>query len=423
MTPHFRYRNRQMYCEGVKIEDIIAKVGSPAYIYSKKTIVEAYTEFDSAFKEIDHLVCYSMKANSNLNVVNILAKLGSGIDCNSGGEIYRALKVGTDPRKIIFAGVGKTEEEIRYALQYDILMFKVESRSELRAINEIAGEMGKKAPVAIRVNPDVSVKTHPYIATGLSENKFGIDSSLARESFALAQSLPNIQIVGLDMHIGSQITEVGPFIEACNKMVLLALELRKAGYNIEHFDLGGGMAIPYKVERPASPKDLAEAIGATLNVSDCKIIFEPGRYLVGNAGILVTKVLYTKKHKKKNFLIVDAAMNDLIRPSLYEAYHRIKNVHLKYEESIIADIVGPVCESGDFFARNREINKCKQDDLLAIMSAGAYGMVMSSNYNTRPRIPEVMVDGSKFYLTRERETYEDIIRKETVFDEIVENLA
>jgi diaminopimelate decarboxylase len=422
MLPHFRYRNREMCCEGVRVSEIIDNVGSPAYIYSKRTILEAYKELDTAFADIDHLVCYSMKANSNLNIVNILAKAGSGIDCNSGGEIYRALKVGTDPKKIIFTGVGKTDEEIRFALNYDILMFKVESRSEMRAINSIAGEMGKKAPIGIRVNPDVDPKTHPYISTGLSENKFGIDSSIAREAFKLADSLPNLKIVGLDMHIGSQIIEVDPFVEATTKMVMLALELKKMKFNIEHFDVGGGMAIPYKVEKPATPKDLAEALSPILNVADCKILFEPGRFLVGNAGILVTKVLYTKKHKKKSFLIVDAAMNDLIRPSLYDAYHKIKRVHLDQQDTIVADIVGPVCESGDFFARNREIPKCKQGDLLSIMSAGAYGFVMSSNYNTRPRIPEVIVDGSKYYVGRERETFEDMVVKEHVFDEIVKNI-
>ncbi|HLP15945.1 MAG TPA: diaminopimelate decarboxylase [Bacteroidota bacterium] len=419
MSHHFRYRNKEMYCEGVRLADIVNKVGSPVYVYSKKTLLDAYHEFDTAFASVDHLVCFAMKANSNLAVVSLFAKAGAGIDCNSGGEIYRALKAGAHPSKIIFTGVGKTEEEIRFALQYDILMFKAESRSELRAIDRIAGEMGKKAPVGIRINPNVDPKTHPYIATGLAEDKFGIDQSMAFESFALAASLPNLRVVGLDMHIGSQIVEVEPFVEAATKMAVLALELKKAGFNIEHFDMGGGLGIPYKVEKPASPKDLAEAISAILNVTDCRIIFEPGRYLVGNAGVLVTKVLYTKKHKNKNFLIVDAAMNDLIRPSLYDAYHKIRAVELKKEETMVADIVGPVCESGDFFAHNRTINKCRQNDLLAIMSTGAYGFTMSSNYNARLRAPEVMVDGTKFYTVRERETYEDLTRGEKMPEELL----
>lgn len=420
MLHHFRYKSKEMFCEGARITDIVAAVGTPAYIYSKQTFLDAYKEFDLAFSSIDHLVCYSMKANSNLSLCSVLAKAGSGIDCNSGGEFYRALKAGVDPQKVIFTGVGKTEDEIRYVLQYDILMFKVESRSELRAINAIAGEMGKKAPVGIRINPDVDPHTHPYIATGLSENKFGIDSSLAFDAFKLAASLPNLRIVGIDMHIGSQIMTIDPFVEACTKMAMLTLELKKAGYKITHFDMGGGMAIPYKVEKPASPGELAEAIVPILNVIDCKIVFEPGRYIVGNAGILATRVLYTKKHKKKNFLIVDAGMNDLLRPSLYDAYHKIRCVSLRKEETMVADIVGPVCESGDFFARDREICKCSQGDLLAIMSAGAYGFVMSSNYNQRRRPPEVIVDGEKFYVVRERETYEDLISKEQLIGELID---
>lgn len=422
MVHHFRFRDKEMYCEEVKVADIVKESGTPAYIYSKRTFLEAFYEFNSAFSGIDHLVCYSMKANSNINLLHMLAKAGSGIDCNSGGEFFRAMKAGVDPRKLIFTGVGKTEEEIRYVLQHDVLMFKAESRSELRTINAIAGEMGKNAPVGIRINPDVDPHTHPYIATGLSENKFGIDSSLAFDAFALAASLPNLRIVGIDMHIGSQITDVEPFVEACTKMAMLTLELKRAGHNIQHFDIGGGLAIPYKVEKPASPSDLAKAIIPILNVIDCKILFEPGRYIVGNAGILVTKVLYTKKHKKKNFLIVDAGMNDLIRPSLYDAYHKIRCVSLKKEDTMIADIVGPVCESGDFFARDREICKCTQGDLLSIMSAGAYGFVMSSNYNQRRRPPEIIVDGDRFYVARERETYEDLMSKEQLIDELIEKV-
>jgi diaminopimelate decarboxylase len=407
-----------MYCENVPISEIVNKVGSPVYIYSKKMILEAYKEFDSAFSGIDHLVCYSMKANSNMNICKLLVNEGSGIDCNSGGEFYKALKAGADPSKIIFTGVGKTEEEIKYVIRYDILMFKAESRSEMRTINAIAGEMGKKAPIGIRINPDVNPKTHPYISTGLAENKFGIDSSMAFEAFDLARSLPNLRVVGLDTHIGSQITSLEPFVETAAKMSKLALELKREGHNIEHFDIGGGVGIKYNDEEPITPAELAAAIIPKLKTTGCKIILEPGRFIAGSAGILVTKVLYTKKHKNKNFLIVDAGMNDLIRPSLYDAYHKIKCVSLKKEETITADIVGPVCESGDFFARNREICKCKQGDLLAIMSAGAYGFVMSSNYNSRLRVPEVFVDRDKFYIARERETYEDLIAKEKIIEEL-----
>jgi len=422
MIPHFRYRKKEMYCESVKISDIVLETGTPVYIYSKRTLLDAYSELDSAFAAIDHLVCYSMKANMNLNICNIFAKSGSGIDVNSGGELFRALTVGVDPKKIVFTGVGKTVEEIRYALGQDILMLTAESHDELRLMNAQAEEMGKKLPVSIRINPDVNPNTHPYISTGLSENKFGIDSSLAFDAFNLARSLPNLEVVGLNMHIGSQITDVEPFVEAATKMAVLVLELKKAGFHIEHFDIGGGMAISYKLERPALPRDIANALIPILKVTGCRIIVEPGRYLVGNAGILVTKVLYTKEHRKKNFVIVDAGMNDLIRPSLYDAYHKIKHVSLKREETIIADIVGPVCESGDFFARGREICKCKQGDLLAIMSTGAYGFSMSSNYNARRRSPEVIVDGDKFYVTRERETYEDMITKERIVDELIANV-
>jgi diaminopimelate decarboxylase len=298
-------------------------------------------------------------------------------------------------------------------------MLKAESRSEMKKINEIAGQLGKKANIGIRINPDVDPKTHPYISTGLSENKFGIDSSLAFDAFNLAQSLPNLNIVGLDTHIGSQITDIEPFIETAVRLAVMTLELKQAGFNIEHLDIGGGLGITYKDEKISTPKEFADALISKLKITNCKIILEPGRYFVGNAGIMVTKVLYTKKHKQKNFLIVDAGMNDLIRPSLYDAYHKIQCVKLKKEPSIIADIVGPVCESSDFFARNREICNCKQGDLLAVMSAGAYTSVMASNYNSRLRLPEIIVDKDKFYVARERESFEDLIRNERIVDEII----
>lgn len=421
MIPQFRYRRKELHCESLKISDIVRETETPVYIYSKQTLLDAYREFDSAFAAIDHLVCYSMKANMNLNICSLFAKAGSGIDVNSGGELFRALAVGVDPKKIVFTGVGKTDEEICYALSQDILMLTAESHDELRTMNTLAEEMGKKIPVSIRINPDVNPNTHPYVSTGLSDNKFGIDSSLAVDAFDLARSLPNLEVVGLNMHIGSQITDLKPFVEATTKMAALMPKLKKAGVAIKQFDIGGGMAISYGAERPASPKVIADALTRVLKATHCRIIVEPGRYLVGNAGILVTKVLYTKKHGEKNFVIVDAGMNDLIRPSLYDAHHEIMCVSTDREGTITADIVGPVCESGDFFALNREIRQCERGDLLAIMSAGAYGFSMSLNYNGRRRASEVIVDGDKFYVTRERESYEDTIMKERIVEELVLN--
>ena len=323
MKNFFPYISGELYCEAVKVADIARRVGTPAYVYSKGSMREAFGEFDSAFAGIDHLICYSLKANSNLSVCRIFLDAGSGIDCNSGGELYRALKASADPHKIIFTGVGKTEEEIRMVLGLPVMMSKAESLQELHLINEIAGTMNVKAPIGIRINPDVDPKTHPYISTGLAENKFGIDSSQALEAFELATSLPNLHIVGIDMHIGSQITEINPIVEACSKLAELAATLRQRGISLEHFDIGGGLAASYNGDSHASPHDLAAHLLPILKKTECKILFEPGRYIVGNAGILLTKVLYTKKHKKKNFIIVDAGMNDLIRPTLYEAYHHI----------------------------------------------------------------------------------------------------
>jgi diaminopimelate decarboxylase len=415
----FKHKSGKLFCEHIKLEDIADAVGTPAYVYSKKMLLDSFTELDSAFSGIDHKVFYSMKANSNLNIARILYNAGAGLDCNSGGEVYRALKAGADPKRIILAGVGKTEEDIRFALESNILMFKVESRSEMRKINQIAGELGKIAPIGIRINPDVDPQTHPYISTGLSENKFGIDSSLAFDAFNLVKSLPNLKAVGIDTHIGSQITNIEPFVETAMRMAVLTLELKRAGFEIQHLDIGGGLGIRYNKEKPITPKQFAAAVIPKLQITDCQIIIEPGRFISGNAGILLTKVIYTKKHKEKNFFIVDAGMNDLIRPALYDAYHHIQCVNLKNEGSVVADIVGPVCESGDFFGKNREICKLVQDDLLAVMSAGAYGYVMSSNYNARPRIPEVIVSGGQFYVVTERETYEDLVRKEKLIDELI----
>jgi len=419
MADHFTYQNKEMFCEDVKIADIVRDVGTPAYIYSKVTFVEAFREFDSAFSEIDHLVCYSLKANTNLNVCRIFYDAGSGIDCNSGGEFYRALKAGVDPHRIVFTGVGKTEEEIRTVLQHPVIMLKAESLQELHLINRIAGELNVKAPVGIRVNPDVDAKTHPYISTGLSENKFGIDSSQARHAFELAASLSNLCVVGIDMHIGSQITSAGPIIEACKKLAELAAALKGQGITISHFDVGGGLGISYNGSPSTSPRELAKELLPTLAGIGCKILFEPGRFLTARAGILATKVLYTKQNGEKNFIVVDAAMNDLLRPSLYKAFHEIRPVTQKSTATIIADVVGPVCESADFLAQGREIQQSDQGDLLAVMSAGAYSFVMSSNYNQRRRAPEVIVDGTNYYVVRERETYEDLIAKERLIPSLI----
>ena len=412
MSDHYRYEKNEMYCEKVKVSDIARAVGTPAYIYSKASLVDAFHEFDDAFAAVDRLVCYSMKANSNLNVCRILYNEGSGIDCNSGGEFYRALKAGIDPKKIIFTGVGKTEEEIRMVLQHPIIMLKVESIEELHLVDAIAGELGIKAPIGIRVNPDVDPETHPYISTGLAENKFGIDSSTAFEAYALAARLPHLRVVGIDMHIGSQITQAGPFVEACRRLALLAAELKQRGISIEHFDIGGGLGISYDGGSATSPADLARELIPVLKSTGCKIFFEPGRFLTAHAGILLTKVLYTKQSDKKNFLIVDAAMNDLIRPSLYKAFHEIRPVAKTTRETIVADIVGPICESGDYLAQGREVQQCVQGDLLAVMSAGAYSFAMSSNYNQRRRAPEVIVNGDKYYTVRGRETYDNLLLNE-----------
>ncbi|MGA7161453.1 MAG: diaminopimelate decarboxylase [Bacteroidota bacterium] len=419
MTDHFRYENKDMFCENVRVADVAKDVGTPAYIYSKASLVHSFREFDSAFSGIDHLVCYSMKANSNLNVCRIFYDAGSGIDCNSGGEFYRALKAGVDPHRIVFTGVGKTAEEIRMVLQHPVIMLKVESLQELHLVNAIAGELKIKAPIGIRVNPDVDPKTHPYISTGLSENKFGIESSQAVQAFELASSMPNLRPVGIDMHIGSQITEAGPFVEACKKLAEAAALVKSRGITLSHFDVGGGLGISYDRSASTSPSQLAKDLLPILRSTGCKILFEPGRFLTAKAGILAAKVLYTKQNRKKNFIVVDAAMNDLLRPSLYKAFHEIKPVRQKSDETIIADIVGPICESGDFFAHKREIQKSEQGDLLAVMSAGAYSFAMSSNYNQRRRAPEVIVDANKYYVVRERETYEDLIAKERLIDELI----
>jgi len=411
----FSYKNSQLYCEEVPIKDIIEKAGTPVYIYSKNFLLNRYKEFSEAFKEINHIIFYSTKANFNLNVIKIFLQAGSGADVNSEGELFRALKAGADTRKIILSGVGKTANEIKLGIEKDLLMIKAESADEIYLINEIAKSLNKIAPVALRVNPDVNPQTHPYISTGLAENKFGIDTATALKLFREEKKLKNIKFTGIDMHIGSQITGMEPFIEAVEKLSEIFLKLKSEGLNLKHFDVGGGIGVKYNEEEIFPIQELAKGLIPKLKKLNCEIFFEPGRFLTANGGILATQVVYTKSTKIKNFIIVDAAMNDLLRPSIYRAYHHIQPIELKRnEEDINADIVGPVCESGDYFAKDRKIIKVEKGDYLSIMSAGAYGMVMASNYNARRRPPEVLVDGNKFSIIRSRETFEHLIYDEKI---------
>jgi len=408
----FNYVGNELYCEQVPVKKIVEEVGTPAYIYSSSTLRSHYSAFDSAFAEIPHLVCFAVKANSNLSILRLFAKEGGGVDIVSGGELFRALKAGIEPQKIVFAGIGKTGEEIAYALQSNILMFNVESPLELKKINEVAGGLGLKARVALRVNPDIDPKTHPYISTGLKKSKFGIDIKQALKEYQLASALPHIEVVGIHKHIGSQITEIQPFVAAMEKILDLVARLKDEGIKIKYIDAGGGLGIRYGEEEPPHPRDLGAALLPMIKGLDCTLIFEPGRVIVGNAGILVTKVLYLKSSEVKNFVIIDAGMNDLIRPSLYDAYHEILPVKKSQAVYITSDVVGPICESGDFLAKDRKIARPEPGEYLAVMSAGAYGFTMSSNYNSRPRSAEVLVEGDQYRVIRKRESYEDLIRGE-----------
>ncbi len=415
-SEYFTYGlDHSLYCDKVSVQEIINKTGTPVYIYNKKFFEDRYKEFTQAFQEVKHKVFYSVKANFNLNVIKTFYDLGSGIDVNSEGEFFRAYKAGVDPKKMLMTGVGKTTDEIRLAIEKDMLLIKAESSEEIELINEIAGKMKKKARVAVRVNPDVNPHTHPYISTGLSQNKFGIDAEKAASIFKDYKKFNNISFTGIDMHIGSQIISVEPFVEAVDKLSEFYFKVKSYGVKIEHFDVGGGIGVTYNSEKSFGVTEYAEAIIPNLKKLDCEIFFEPGRFLTANGGILVTKVLYNKKNNFKNFVIVDAAMNDLLRPSIYSAYHHIQPVEIsKTNKDIIADIVGPVCESGDFFAKDRKIIQAVSGKYLAIMSAGAYGMVMSSNYNARRRPPEVLVDGNKFKIIRSRETFDHLLYDENL---------
>jgi diaminopimelate decarboxylase len=416
---YFEYRNGEMFAEGVALKRIAQEVGTPAYVYSLATLKRHYQVFDQAFANVPHIVCFSVKANSNLALLRAFAKAGSGFDIVSGGELFRALKVGADPKKIVFSGVGKKKQEIEYALNAGILMFNVESDQELFALNEIAAGIGKKAPISLRVNPDVDPQTHPYISTGMKKAKFGVDIKGSLETYKKAASLKNIDVVGVDCHIGSQLTSVTPFVDALAKVReyldrVLAGEMKKEGAAIRYLDLGGGLGITYHDETPPLPAEYAKAIIRGVEGLDVTLILEPGRVIVGNAGILLTEVQYLKETDSKVFVIVDGGMNDLIRPALYGSYQAIQPVVENKAENIVADIVGPICESGDFFAKDREIARPKRGDLLAVMSAGAYGFTMASNYNSHPKPPEVLVDGDRYDIVRKRESYDDLINGEVI---------
>jgi diaminopimelate decarboxylase len=411
----FQYRHGELSCEGVPLTRIAKEVGTPCYVYSHATFVRHFRAFDSAFKDVPHIIAFAMKANSNLAILRLMAKEGSGADIVSGGELYRAVKAGVVPSKIVFAGVGKSRDEIRQALEADVLMFNVESSAELRAIDDVAAEMGRRARVALRINPDIDPKTHPYISTGLKKSKFGISADRAIEEFILAASLKHIEVVGVHAHIGSQLTEVSPFVDSLKTVLALVEALKAHGTNIRYINIGGGLGITYSDEVPPPPQELARAIFPLVRDLKCVLIMEPGRVIAGNAGVLLTRVLYTKESEAKHFVIVDAAMNDLIRPSLYGAYHEIRAVkEASRTNTLIVDVVGPVCESGDFLAKDRPMPETPAGDLLAVMSAGAYGFVMASNYNSRPRIPEVLVKEGEIHVIRSRETYEDLVRGEVI---------
>jgi len=414
----FEYRHGRLYAEDVELAALAQSVGTPCYAYSRAYIEERWRAFDEAFGGRKHLVCYALKANSNLAVLDVLARLGSGFDITSGGELERVLAAGGDPLKVIFSGVGKSEAEMRRALEVGIGCFNVESTSELEVLNRVAEARGARAPVSLRVNPDVDPVTHPYIATGLKESKFGIDVAQAADVCRRARYMANIEVKGLAFHIGSRLDDVGPVVVALERVLDLAGELMDEGLKLEHIDMGGGLGIRYADEQPPEPYDYVLALLGALErfgarYQSLRLIVEPGRAIVGNAGVLLTRVMYLKRGEARNFAVVDAAMNDLLRPALYDAWHDIAPVRLKPElASEVYDVVGPICESGDFLGRDREF-AIAEGDVLAIASAGAYAAVMSSNYNTRLRAPEVLVDGDQYCVVRRRETVADLLALES----------
>jgi len=411
---YFAYKDERLFAEDVAVSDIAEQVGTPIYIYSARTLRRHFRVMREAFTGSDPIICFAMKALSNLSILKLFSDLGAGFDIVSAGELMRCLMAGADPGRIVFSGVGKTDSEIDAALRAGILMINVESRPELHRVSAVARRLQRNAPVSLRVNPDLDPGTHPHISTGHRDSKFGVPLAQVREYYAEARNLPNLELAGLSTHIGSQITDIAPFAEAAQKVASIVSHLRADGVALKYLDLGGGLGIPYQ-EEPPPPSQYAAVLLGPLRSLGVRIIIEPGRVLVGNAGILVTQVLYVKETDVKRFVVVDGAMNDLIRPVLYEAFHEILPVEQHQHASMqIADVVGPVCESGDFFARERELPDVQAGELLAVMSAGAYGFVMASNYNSRPRAPEVIVDGAGFHVVRERESFDDLVRGERI---------
>lgn len=411
----FQYKNNQLMAENLPVKQLAEQFGTPLYIYSKATLERHWHAFNNAFGEHPHLVCFAVKSNPNIAILNVMAKLGSGFDIVSQGELERVLAAGGDAAKVVFSGVAKSHQEIARALEVNIRCFNVESEAELLRINQIAGEMGKIAPISLRVNPDVDAHTHPYISTGLKENKFGVSVEQAREVYKVAATLPNIKIIGMDCHIGSQLTELQPFLDAVDRLIVLMEQLKQDGIHLKHLDLGGGLGVTYTDETPPHPTDYAKALWEKLSAfSELEIIVEPGRAITANAGILVTKVEYLKSNESRNFAIVDAGMNDMIRPALYQAYMNILEIDrtLAHEEKMY-DVVGPICETSDFLGKQRKL-AIAEGDYLAQRSAGAYGASMSSNYNSRPRTAEVMVDGDKAYLIRRREALNELWQLESL---------
>lgn len=411
---YFEYKNGELYSEDVPVANIAKAVGTPVYIYSYKTLERHFLVFDGAFKGIPHITCYSCKANSNIAILRVMGGLGGGTDIVSGGELYRALQAGISPQKIVFSGVGKTEEEIKSAVKAGILMINVESADELAATRRVAREMKKKIPLSVRVNPQIDAKTHPYITTGLKKNKFGVLWDEAHRLYHEMQADEYLDPIGISSHIGSQILELGPFVEAIQSLKKMVLQLREEGIPIAYIDIGGGLGITYKDELPPQPGDYGKIIEKELKGMGLTVILEPGRVLVGNSGILVTQLLYRKQGPGKTFYIVDGAMNDLVRPAFYDAYHEIIPVNRETGTDIKTDIVGPICESGDFFAKDRNVADLQRGEFLAIMGAGAYGFSMSSNYNSRRRAAEVLVKGKEFFVIRKRESFKDLIRGESI---------
>jgi diaminopimelate decarboxylase len=409
---HFVHRKGMMHCEDVALDELARRHGTPLYVYSRATLERHYDVFEEAFHDVDHLVCFALKANPALGILDVLARRGAGADIVSGGELYRAVNAGIDPSRIVYSGVGKREDEMAQALDAGILMFNIESFQELAALDEVAGRHGRKAPIALRVNPDVDPRTHPYVATGLKQSKFGISFEETLEGYERARALPNVEVVGVDCHIGSQLTELAPFVEAVRRLVSLVGQLRERRFDIRYLDIGGGLGITYDVEDPPSPRDYGQAVREQVAGQSLTLVLEPGRNLAGNAGVLLTEVLYVKERDDKRFVIVDAGMNDLLRPSLYDAYHGVVHVRERERSTARYDVVGPICESGDFLARDRELPEPRRGDLLAVMSAGAYGFSMASTYNSRPLAAEVLVDGAEAHVIRARSDYEDLVRGE-----------